>query len=312
MASDRHCGSVPLNPRHALWLSCRPGKGFAEFPGRLPQSVHAPAVNHFIASGITHWLLWTLSRLGIAFANIPARKGGGGRRVMPSPRGGPACLFDERLATLALCRRGPEHRGRWQSRIRRYRLSWPTILVVVGLFIAASGIRGINRSATRGLCTHSPGGPRLRHCFLPTCTARPPCCLAAGTAAGFRRPPGIRRCEAADRYVAWLADGTQLSSRTLSAWPVPGIPYRFADRDLFAAANPVRLVRDHRTAQALQAPYVALANGDLVGGQPVRLEPDGGRVGQTPRLRVQLEPPLIPVTGVGWRCGPIACTRLAI
>jgi hypothetical protein len=104
---------------------------------------------------------------------------------------------------------------------------------------------------------------------------------------------------AVDRYVAWLADGSRLTSRALSGWPVPGAAYRFDNHDLLAARHPLRLVRDRQTSPLLNAPHVVLANGDVINGMPVQLEPDGGRVGQTPRVRVQLEPPLMAVTGTG-------------
>src|SRR5207253_2751749 len=32
---------------------------------------------------------------------------------------------------------------------------------------------------------------------------------------------------------------------------------------------------------------------------PAQLEPEGGRIGQTPRVRIQLQSPLVPVTGPG-------------
>jgi NPCBM/NEW2 domain len=104
---------------------------------------------------------------------------------------------------------------------------------------------------------------------------------------------------AVDRYVAWLADGTRLTSRALSAWPVPGAPFRLENRDLLEPQKNVRLVRDRWAGSSLKAPYLVMANGDVIGGTPVQLERDGGRIGQTPRLRVQLEPPLLPVTGTG-------------
>ena len=61
----------------------------------------------------------------------------------------------------------------------------------------------------------------------------------------------------------------------------------------------MRLVRDRQLAATLKPPYVAMANGDVVGGTLVQLEPELGRMGQVPRVRVQLEPPLMPVTGTG-------------
>ena len=41
-----------------------------------------------------------------------------------------------------------------------------------------------------------------------------------------------------------------------------------------------------------------LANGDVLTGSPVQLEPDLGRQGITPRVRVQLEG-MLPVSGTG-------------
>src|SRR2546423_13245332 len=76
---------------------------------------------------------------------------------------------------------------------------------------------------------------------------------------------------AADRYVAWLADGTKLTAPALSAWPVPGTAYRFDGHDLFASANPVRLVHGAREGAPIAPPYLAMANGDVVGGRPVDL-----------------------------------------
>jgi hypothetical protein len=102
---------------------------------------------------------------------------------------------------------------------------------------------------------------------------------------------------AVDRYVAWLADGTRLTTHTLTAWPVPGTPYRFENQDLLGTSNPARFVRDRQASPALKPPFVVLANGDVLGGLPVQLEPDGGRASQTPRVRVQLEPPIVPVAG---------------
>ena len=117
---------------------------------------------------------------------------------------------------------------------------------------------------------------------------------------------------AADNFVAWLADGTRLTARTLPAWPVPGTSCRFDNRDLFASSNPVRLLRDSRKGVLPKPPYMTLANGDVVGGRPMQLEPDAGRVGHTPRVRIQLEPPLIPVTGTGLAMRTDRVRRIAI
>jgi hypothetical protein len=102
-----------------------------------------------------------------------------------------------------------------------------------------------------------------------------------------------------DRYVAWLADGTRITSKSLSAWPLPGALLRLESPELTSSTSPVRLVRDRQLAAALKPPFVALASGDVVGGTVVQLEPELGRVAQVPRVRLQLEPPLMPVTGTG-------------
>jgi hypothetical protein len=100
-----------------------------------------------------------------------------------------------------------------------------------------------------------------------------------------------------DRYVAWLSDGSRLTAKSLPQWPAPGTPHRFGDRDLLAASNPVRLVRDRQAQVTLAAPYMIMANGDVVCGRPAQLAAGDDRPGQPPRLAVQLEAPLLPVTG---------------
>ena len=112
-------------------------------------------------------------------------------------------------------------------------------------------------------------------------------CLAAAPLAG------------ADRYRAWLDDGTQLSARSLPTWPIPGVPYRFDSRDLVQSSNPVRLMVDRQATVTLAPPYVVLANGDILTGMPTHLAPDEGRVGLVPRVSVRLESPLMPLGGTG-------------
>ena len=120
---------------------------------------------------------------------------------------------------------------------------------------------------------------------------------------------GVR---AADRYVAWLADGTRVSSKSLPAWPLPGAPLRLESPELTSTSSPVRLVRDRQLAATLKPPFVALASGDVVGGTVVQLEPELGRIAQVPRVRVQLEPPLMPVTGTGAVIRTDRVQRLAV
>ena len=97
-----------------------------------------------------------------------------------------------------------------------------------------------------------------------------------------------------DRFIASLADGARAKSATLSAWPLPGATSRMEGKDLFAAANPVRLVRDHSAQVEWQPPLIVLANGDVVNGSPLALANEG-QAGS--RLKVQLETPLMPVSG---------------
>jgi hypothetical protein len=125
------------------------------------------------------------------------------------------------------------------------------------------------------------------------------CAFAFIAAALAILPAVICASDRSDRYVAWLADGTRLSARSLSAWPVPGSSFRFENHELLDANNPVRLIHDRQAAVSPDGPLVMMANGDVLPGAPAQLEPDEGRVGQTPRVRIQLQSPLVPVTGPG-------------
>ena len=103
---------------------------------------------------------------------------------------------------------------------------------------------------------------------------------------------------AADRYVAWLADGKKITTGVLPAWPVPGLPLKLENQDLWGAKNPVRLVRDRSASIALRPPFLVLANGDVLTGTPTQLEPDQGRQGLPTYVKVQLEQ-LLPISGTG-------------
>ncbi|MFN0020134.1 MAG: NPCBM/NEW2 domain-containing protein [Pirellulaceae bacterium] len=79
----------------------------------------------------------------------------------------------------------------------------------------------------------------------------------------------------------------------MSSWPLLGAGMPIGGKDLFAAANPVRLIRDQTAEVDREVPLVMLANGDVVNGSLVGLvDGEGG-----PRLKVQLETPLMPVAG---------------
>lgn len=109
----------------------------------------------------------------------------------------------------------------------------------------------------------------------------------------------VRPGRADDRYLAWLADGTKLTANALGAWPIPGLSYRLDNRELLAAENPVRFVRDRRASCVRQPPFVELANGDVLAGSPVQLEAGDGRAGRALAVRVQLEAPLLALSGSG-------------
>ncbi|MCI0360943.1 MAG: NPCBM/NEW2 domain-containing protein [Planctomycetaceae bacterium] len=110
--------------------------------------------------------------------------------------------------------------------------------------------------------------------------------LVAGVGAG---PAG-----AAERYAAWLANGRRISAPRLSAWHTPATLRLQGDDE----KSQLRLIRDRQAKVQLKPPYLLLANGDVLTGSPVQLEPDLGRQGIMPRVRVQLEG-MLPVSGTG-------------
>src|SRR6476660_648048 len=109
--------------------------------------------------------------------------------------------------------------------------------------------------------------------------------LAAGEQAAF----------AAERFVGWLADGTRVTAKGLSAWPLPGSSFRLENRELLDTANAARFIRDRDAKSVLKPPCVLMANGDIVPGTLVQLEPTDGRMGQPARVQLELESPLAPV-----------------
>lgn len=110
-----------------------------------------------------------------------------------------------------------------------------------------------------------------------------------------------------DRFVAWLADGTAVTSPALPGWPLPAASWHLADRNLLAPERLVRLVRDRLARIQRRPPFVALANGDVLCGQPVRWERDPAS-GHGGRLWVQLEAPLVPLAGTAL---PVRADRVA-
>jgi NPCBM/NEW2 domain len=105
------------------------------------------------------------------------------------------------------------------------------------------------------------------------------------------------RSGAAERYAAWLANGRRISAPRLSAWNTPAT-LRLQGQGDDPEKSQLRLIRDRQAKVELKPPYLLLANGDVLTGSPVQLEPDLGRQGITPRVRVQLEG-MLPVSGTG-------------
>jgi hypothetical protein len=107
----------------------------------------------------------------------------------------------------------------------------------------------------------------------------------------------LQRGLAAERYLAWLRDGTRLTTKSLTAWPLPGSSYRLENRELLNTENPLRFIRDTGATIEWKPPVVVMANGDCLPGTVVGLEPAGGQSGPARRMQIELEGPLVPVTG---------------
>src|SRR6476661_11185665 len=94
---------------------------------------------------------------------------------------------------------------------------------------------------------------------------------------------------AGERYVAWLRDGTRMTTKSLTAWPLPGSSFRLDNRELLDSENPVRFVRDTVAAIEHKSPLVVMANGDCLPGSLVGLDPARGQGGQARRVQMELE-----------------------
>jgi hypothetical protein len=103
------------------------------------------------------------------------------------------------------------------------------------------------------------------------------------------------------RFALHFRSGAAASTDALAAWPIGSNSSegKLKRHDLFAADNPVRLIRDGQAKVELRAPLVMMANGDIVSGLPRRLTPADGRQDQPQRVLLQLESPLMPVDGTG-------------
>src|SRR6187397_476184 len=86
---------------------------------------------------------------------------------------------------------------------------------------------------------------------------------------------------AGERYVAWLADGTRVTTKALTAWS-----FRLENRELLDGENPVRFVRDTAVAIETKSPLIVMANGDCLPGSIAGLEPASGQGGQARRVQV--------------------------
>lgn len=97
--------------------------------------------------------------------------------------------------------------------------------------------------------------------------------------------------------MAWLADGTRVTTKSLTAWPLPGSSFRLENREILESENPVRFIRDTGVTVELKPPLIVMANGDCLPGTLVGLETANGQGGQSRRVQIELEGPLVPVSG---------------
>lgn len=116
----------------------------------------------------------------------------------------------------------------------------------------------------------------------------------------------------AERYVAWLRDGTRVTTKSLTAWPLPASSFRLDNRELLEADNSVRFIRDTAAAIQTKSPVVVLANGDCLPGTVAGLEPVVGQGGQARRVQVELEGPLVPVSGATLAVRTSAIERIVV
>lgn len=112
------------------------------------------------------------------------------------------------------------------------------------------------------------------------------CLLVSLPATAQNRPNPVR-------FVAVFADGSRTNGAAMSSWPVLGIGAPLGGRELFTARNPVRLLRDQTKDVSREVPLIVLANGDIVNGSLIGSQQGEGGL----QLKVQLESPLLPVTG---------------
>lgn len=121
-------------------------------------------------------------------------------------------------------------------------------------------------------------------------------------------PAGPSGAQADDRYAAWLSDGTVVTAPTLPSWPVPGTSWHLGGRNLLAGEHPLRLLRDRLAVLERRPPYLVMVSGDVLCGRPVRWERDPNGEPGAGRLWIQLEMPLVPLTGTAL---PIRADRVA-
>jgi hypothetical protein len=117
---------------------------------------------------------------------------------------------------------------------------------------------------------------------------------------------------AAERYVAWLRDGSRVTTKSLTAWPLPGSSFRLDNRELLETDDPARFIRDTAAAIETKSPVVIMANGDCLPGTVVGLEPAIGQSGPARRVQVELDGPLVPVSGATLAVRTSAIERIVV
>jgi hypothetical protein len=102
---------------------------------------------------------------------------------------------------------------------------------------------------------------------------------------------------AAERLAIWRADGTRETDSSLAAWPLPETVFSQAGNDQGSALP--RLVCGRPMVISRRAPYLVMANGDVLPGTPLDVQPSTHGGQSSPLVRVHLESPLAPASGSG-------------
>ena len=98
-----------------------------------------------------------------------------------------------------------------------------------------------------------------------------------------------------ERYVAYFGDGSTLSGPALDntfGWSYSTNAPTVGKEPLSRGSAPLRYLRDTGLRATLTGPYLVFANGDILPGRVIRVDPADPLIGQEKRMVVNLSPPL--------------------